>query len=213
MIVIAKGLQEAGILTVGVVTCPFGFEGPVRSRQAFSGLESLQQCVDTLIVIQNQRLVEIAQEEKNFSFADAFKAADNVLTKGVRTITDLIIKPGLVNLDFGDVRTILMSSKVDGKVGRSLMGTATASGENRAIEAATAATTNRLLDNQSLQGARGILINITGGQDLSLMEIEEAANIIQEQAHPDAEIVWGAATDDELHGQISVSVVACGLGV
>ena len=121
--VIAKGLQDRGVLTVGVVTCPFEFEGPIRARNAFQGLERLQESVDTLIVIQNQRLIEIAMEEKNFSFAEAFKMADDVLARGVRTITDLIVKPGLVNLDFGDVRTVLLSSKVDGRVGRSLMGT------------------------------------------------------------------------------------------
>lgn len=177
--VIAKALQEKGVLTVGVVTSPFTFEGPVRNRNAAHGINELQKHVDTLIVINNQKLIEIAQEEKSYTFTEAFKLADDVLHKGVRTITDLLLNPGLVNLDFGDLRTVLLSSKHNGLIGRSLMGTGIAVGENRAKIAASKAIHNRLLDIHSLSGARGVLINISGGEDLSLFEIEEAASVIQ----------------------------------
>lgn len=212
--VVAKALREKDVLTVGVATSPFRFEGKIRAKSAAQGLAELEEHVHTLIVINNQRLIEMAKEMKNFSFQDAFKTADDVLHKGVRTITDLIVKPGLINLDFGDVRTVLIGSTEEGgRLGRALMGTGVASGDMRASQAASMAIKNPLLDEESLSGATGLLINITGGDDLTMMEVEEAANIIQEEASPEAYIVWGASQDPALTGKISVSVVATGLGL
>jgi cell division protein FtsZ len=201
--VIAKLARERGILTVGVVTKPFHFEGVHRMRLADSGLAELQRFVDTLIVIPNQNLFKIANAKT--TFADAFKMADDVLHAGVRGITDLMIMPGLINLDFADIRTVM------GEMGKAMMGTGEAQGENRAIIAAEAAISNPLLDNCSMKGARGVLINITGGMDMTLFEVDEAANRIREEVDPEANIIFGSAFNKELDGIIRVSVVATGI--
>jgi len=201
--VIAKRARERGILTVGVVTKPFHFEGVHRMRLADSGLAELQRFVDTLIVIPNQNLFKIANAKT--TFADAFKMADDVLHSGVRGITDLMIMPGLINLDFADIRTVM------GEMGKAMMGTGEAQGEGRAIEAAEAAISNPLLDNCSMKGARGVLINISGGMDMTLFEVDEAANRIREEVDPDANIIFGSAFNPELEGIIRVSVVATGI--
>ncbi len=202
--VIAKIAREAGILTVGVVTRPFLFEGSHRSKSADSGIDELQQYVDTLLVIPNQNLFRIANE--GTTFADAFKMADNVLYSGVRGVTDLMIMPGLINLDFADIRAVMS------EMGKAMMGTGEAEGERRALDAAEAAISNPLLDDVSLQGARGILINITGGYDMTLYEVDEAANRIREEVDPEANIIFGSTFDDRLNGKIRVSVVATGIG-
>lgn len=202
--VIAKIARDAGILTVGVVTKPFLFEGSHRSKSADGGIEELQQYVDTLLVIPNQNLFRIASE--GTTFADAFKMADNVLYSGVRGVTDLMIMPGLINLDFADIRAIMS------EMGKAMMGTGEAEGERRALDAAEAAISNPLLDDVSLQGARGILINITGGYDMTLYEVDEAANRIREEVDPEANIIFGSTFDDRLNGKIRVSVVATGIG-
>lgn len=201
--VIAKMAKESGILTVGVVTKPFYFEGARRMRTAESGLSMLQQFVDTLIVIPNQNLFRIANE--NTTFADAFKLADNVLHSGVRGVTDLMIMPGLINLDFADIRTVMR------EMGKAMMGTGEAEGERRAIQAAEAAISNPLLDNVSMKGARGVLISITGGADLTLFEVDEAANRIREEVDTDANIIFGSTFNESLEGKIRVSVVATGI--
>ncbi len=201
--VIAKLARERGILTVGVVTKPFHFEGVHRMRLADSGLAELQRFVDTLIVIPNQNLFKIANAKT--TFADAFKMADDVLHAGVRGITDLMIMPGLINLDFADIRTVM------GEMGKAMMGTGEAQGENRAIIAAEAAISNPLLDNCSMKGARGVLINISGGYDMTLFEVDEAANRIREEVDPEANIIFGSAFNKELDGIIRVSVVATGI--
>ena len=202
--VIAKLAREAGILTVGVVTKPFLFEGSHRAKSAEGGIEELQQYVDTLLVIPNQNLFRLANEGTTFS--DAFKMADNVLYSGVRGVTDLMIMPGLINLDFADIRAIMS------EMGKAMMGTGEAEGERRALDAAEAAISNPLLDDVSLQGARGILINITGGYDMTLYEVDEAANRIREEVDPEANIIFGSTFDDRLNGKIRVSVVATGIG-
>lgn len=201
--VVAKMARERDILTVGVVTKPFTFEGRHRMTIAEKGIEELSQYVDTLIVIPNQNLFLIADEK--MTFADAFKRADQVLQDGVRSITDLIINPGVINLDFADVRTIMT------EMGRAMMGTGVASGENRAQEAAEQAIANPLLDNASMNGAKGILISVAGGLDLTLYEVDEAANRIRREVDPEANIIFGASFDPTLEGSIRLSVVATGI--
>ena len=203
--VIAEALRQQGILTVGVVTKPFQFEGGNRMRIAEQGIEELQGYVDTLIVIPNQNLFRIANEKT--TFADAFSMADNVLHAGVRGVTDLMVLPGLINLDFADVKTVM------GEMGKAMMGTGESEGERRAIEAAEAAISNPLLDDVSMRGARGVLINITGGMDLTLYEVDEAANRIREEVEADANIIVGSALDDSLNGRMRVSLVATGIEV
>ena len=200
---IARAVREQGILTVGVVTKPFHFEGAHRMRVAEGGLAELQQYVDTLIVIPNQNLFRIANERT--TFAEAFKLADNVLHMGVRGVTDLMVMPGLINLDFADIRTVMS------EMGKAMMGTGEGSGERRAIEAAEAAISNPLLDEVSMRGARGVLINITGGADMTLFEVDEAANRIKEEVDPDANIIVGSTLDESLDGVMRVSVVATGI--
>jgi cell division protein FtsZ len=202
--VIARVARDVGALTVGVVTKPFIFEGKKRMRQAEDGIEELKQNVDTLIVIPNQRLLSIAA--KTTTMLEAFHKADDVLLQAVRGISDLIITPGLINLDFADVRTVMA------EMGLALMGAASASGENRAIEAAQKAISSPLLEDISIQGARGVLINITGGADLCLHEVNEAASMIQEEAHEDANIIFGAVIDESLTDEIRITVIATGFG-
>jgi cell division protein FtsZ len=201
--VIAKAARDKGILTVGVVTKPFAFEGARRSRAADSGIEELQKHVDTLIVIPNQNLFRLATSETTFK--EAFEMADEVLQQGVRGITDLMVMPGLINLDFADVRSVM------GEMGKAMMGTGEASGDNRAIEAAEKAISNPLLDGVSMKGAKGVIISITGGEDMRLMEVDEAASHIKELVDPDANIIWGSAFNNDLGGKIRVSVVATGI--
>ena len=201
--VIAKAARDKGILTVGVVTKPFAFEGARRSRSADSGIEELQKHVDTLIVIPNQNLFRLATSETTFK--EAFEMADEVLQQGVRGITDLMVMPGLINLDFADVRSVM------GEMGKAVMGTGEASGDNRAIEAAEKAISNPLLDGVSMKGAKGVIISITGGEDMRLMEVDEAASHIKELVDPDANIIWGSAFNNDLGGRIRVSVVATGI--
>ena len=201
--VFAKMAKERDILTVGVVTKPFTFEGRHRMAIAEQGIEELAQYVDTLIVIPNQNLFLVADEK--MTFAEAFKRADQVLQGGVRSITDLIITPGIINLDFSDVRAVMA------EMGRAMMGTGMASGENRALEAAEEAIANPLLDDASMTGAKGILINIAGGADLTLFEVDEAANRIRREVDPEANIIFGASFDESLEGSIRVSVVATGI--
>ena len=202
--VVARIAREVGALTVGVVTKPFIFEGKKRKRQAEEGIEELKQSVDTLIVIPNQRLLSIAA--KTTTMIEAFHKADDVLLQAVRGISDLIITPGLINLDFADVRTVMA------EMGLALMGAASASGENRAIEAAQKAISSPLLEDISIQGARGVLINITGGPDLCLHEVNEAASMIQEEAHDDANIIFGAVIDESMADEIRITVIATGFG-
>ena len=201
--VIAKAAREKGILTVGVVTKPFSFEGSRRMKSADAGIAELQKHVDTLIVIPNQNLFLIANP--NTTFKEAFQMADQVLQQGVRGITDLMVMPGLINLDFADVRSVM------GEMGKAMMGTGEASGDNRAIEAAEKAIANPLLDGVSMRGAKGVIISITGGEDMRLMEVDEAANHIRELVDPDANIIWGSAFNNALEGKIRVSVVATGI--
>ena len=201
--VIARVAKELGILTVAVVTKPFQFEGAGRMRIAEQGLKELECLVDTTIVIPNQNLFRVADEKT--TFADAFALADDVLHAGVRSITDLMVVPGLINLDFADVKTIMNN------MGRAMMGTGEASGENRAVDCAHAAVTNPLLDDYSLDGAKGLLINITGGTDLTLHEVDKITNEIREQVHPDADVIVGSIFDEKLEGTARVSVVATGL--
>ena len=201
--VIARAARDMGILTVGVVTKPFQFEGMRRMRTAESGIQELQAAVDTLIVIPNQNLFRVANEKT--TFADAFAMADQVLYSGVACITDLMVKEGLINLDFADVRAIMRG------MGKAMMGTGEASGENRANRAAEAAIANPLLDDVSMKGARGLLISITGGSDLTLYELDEAATRIREEVDSDANIILGATFDESLDGIIRVSVVATGI--
>jgi len=201
--VIAKAARDKGILTVGVVTKPFAFEGARRGRSADAGIEELQKHVDTLIVIPNQNLFRLATSETTFK--EAFEMADEVLQQGVRGITDLMVMPGLINLDFADVRSVM------GEMGKAMMGTGEASGDNRAIEAAEKAISNPLLDGVSMKGAKGVIISITGGEDMRLMEVDEAASHIKELVDPDANIIWGSAFNNDLGGKIRVSVVATGI--
>jgi cell division protein FtsZ len=202
--VLARVAREVGALTVGVVTKPFIFEGKKRMRQAEDGIEELKASVDTLIVIPNQRLLSIAA--KTTTMLEAFHKADDVLLQAVRGISDLIITPGLINLDFADVRTVMA------EMGLALMGASSATGENRAIEAAQRAISSPLLEDISIQGARGVLINITGGPDLCLHEVNEAASMIQEEAHDDANIIFGAVIDESLTDEIRITVIATGFG-
>ncbi len=201
--VIAKAARERGILTVGVVTKPFDFEGKRRMEQADEGIQALQAYVDTLIVIPNQNLFRLANERT--TLADTFHMADAVLHQGVCGVTDLMIKPGLINLDFADIRAVMS------EMGKAMMGTGEASGETRAIEAAEAAINNPLLDDTSMKGAKAVLINITGGMDMTLFEVDEAANRIRSEVDPDATIIFGSAFDEKLEGVMRVSVVATGI--
>ena len=201
--VVARAAREKGILTVGVVTKPFHFEGQRRMKTADMGIEELQKCVDTLIVIPNQNLFRLANDKT--TFADAFAMADQVLYSGVACITDLMVKEGLINLDFADVRSVMR------EMGKAMMGTGEASGEGRAMAAAEAAIANPLLDETSMKGAKGLLISITGGRDLTLCEVDEAATRIREEVDQDANIILGATFDEELEGVIRVSVVATGI--
>jgi cell division protein FtsZ len=201
--VIAKAARDRGILTVGVVTKPFSFEGSRRMKAAEAGIAELQKHVDTLIVIPNQNLFLIANPSTTFK--EAFQMADEVLQQGVRGITDLMVMPGLINLDFADVRSVM------GEMGKAMMGTGEASGENRAIEAAEKAIANPLLDGVSMKGAKGVIVSIVGGEDMRLMEVDEAASHIKELVDPDANIIWGSAFNNDLEGRIRVSVVATGI--
>jgi cell division protein FtsZ len=201
--VIARAAREHGILTVGVVTKPFQFEGAHRMRIAEAGIQDLQQYVDTLIVIPNQNLFRVANERT--TFADAFKMADDVLASGVRGVTDLMVMPGLINLDFADIRAVM------GEMGKAMMGTGEATGERRALDAAEAAISNPLLEDTSMKGARGMLINITGGLDMTLFEVDEAANRIRDEVDPDANIIFGSTFDATMEGKMRVSVVATGI--
>ena len=203
--VVARAAREKGILTVGVVTKPFAFEGQRRMRAAEEGILELQNHVDTLIIIPNQNLFLIANA--NTTFKEAFGMADQVLHQGVRGITDLMIMPGLINLDFADIRTVMS------EMGKAMMGTGEATGENRAIQAAEKAIANPLLDEVSMRGAKGVIINITGGDDLRLMEVDEAATHIREMVDPDANIIVGSAFNAEMNGTMRVSVVATGIDV
>ncbi len=201
--VIARTAREHGILTVGVVTKPFHFEGAQRMRLAESGLQELQDVVDTLIVIPNQNLFRVANEQT--TFADAFRMADDVLHSGVRGITDLMVMPGLINLDFADIRSVMS------EMGKAMMGAGEAQGDNRSIEAAESAISNPLLDDVSMKGARGLLINISGGPDLTLYEVDEAANRVRDEVDPAASIIFGSTFDPALEGKIRVSVFATGI--
>ncbi|MDF0489107.1 cell division protein FtsZ [Sphingomonas sp. H39-1-10] len=201
--VIAKAARDMGILTVGVVTKPFAFEGNRRAKSADAGIEELQKYVDTLIVIPNQNLFLVANA--NTTFKQAFEMADEVLQQGVRGITDLMVMPGLINLDFADVRSVMQ------EMGKAMMGTGEAEGDNRAIEAASKAIANPLLDGVSMKGAKGVIVSITGGDDMRLLEVDEAANHIRELVDEDANIIWGSAFNPELEGKIRVSVVATGI--
>ncbi|SDI55686.1 cell division protein FtsZ [Lutimaribacter saemankumensis] len=201
--IIAQAARELGVLTVGVVTKPFQFEGGKRMRQAEEGVEALQKVVDTLIIIPNQNLFRLANEKTTFT--EAFSMADDVLYQGVKGVTDLMVRPGLINLDFADVRAVM------DEMGKAMMGTGEAEGEDRAVQAAEKAIANPLLDEISLKGAKGVLINITGGHDLTLFELDEAANRIREEVDPDANIIVGSTLDTDMEGTMRVSVVATGI--
>ncbi len=201
--IIAAAARELGVLTVGVVTKPFQFEGAKRMRQAEDGVDALQKVVDTLIIIPNQNLFRLANEKTTFT--EAFSMADDVLYQGVKGVTDLMVRPGLINLDFADVRAVM------DEMGKAMMGTGEAEGEDRAIQAAEKAIANPLLDEISLRGAKGVLINITGAHDLTLFELDEAANCIREEVDPDANIIVGSTLDTAMEGIIRVSVVATGI--
>ena len=201
--IIAQAARELGVLTVGVVTKPFQFEGAKRMKQAEDGVEALQKMVDTLIIIPNQNLFRLANEKTTFT--EAFSMADDVLYQGVKGVTDLMVRPGLINLDFADVRAVM------DEMGKAMMGTGEAEGEDRAIQAAEKAIANPLLDEISLRGAKGVLINITGSHDLTLFELDEAANRIREEVDPDANIIVGSTLDTAMEGMMRVSVVATGI--
>jgi len=203
--IIAQAARELGVLTVGVVTKPFQFEGAKRMKQAEDGIAALQKVVDTLIIIPNQNLFRLANERTTFT--DAFAMADDVLYQGVKGVTDLMVRPGLINLDFADVRAVM------DEMGKAMMGTGEAEGPDRAVQAAEKAIANPLLDEISLHGAKGVLINITGGYDLTLFELDEAANIIREKVDPDANIIVGSTLDPSMQGMLRVSVVATGIDV
>lgn len=203
--VIAKACRDSGILTVGVVTKPFHFEGTHRMRQAETGIQEMQGYVDTLIVIPNQNLFRVANEKT--TFAEAFKMADGVLQSGVRGVTDLMVMPGLINLDFADIRSAML------EMGKAMMGTGEGEGDRRAIEAAEAAINNPLLDDVSMKGARGVIINVTGGADMTLFEVDEACNRIRDEVDPNANIIFGSTFDEKLEGTMRVSVVATGIDV
>jgi len=201
--IIAQAARELGVLTVGVVTKPFQFEGAKRMRQAEDGVEALQKVVDTLIIIPNQNLFRLANEKTTFT--EAFSMADDVLYQGVKGVTDLMVRPGLINLDFADVRAVM------DEMGKAMMGTGEGEGEDRAIQAAEKAIANPLLDEISLRGAKGVLINITGAHDLTLFELDEAANRIREEVDPEANIIVGSTLDTDMEGVMRVSVVATGI--
>uniref|UniRef100_UPI003518CA86 cell division protein FtsZ n=1 Tax=Pararhodobacter marinus TaxID=2184063 RepID=UPI003518CA86 len=201
--IIAQAAREMGILTVGVVTKPFAFEGAKRMRQAEQGVEELQKVVDTLIIIPNQNLFRLANERTTFT--EAFSLADDVLYQGVKGVTDLMVRPGMINLDFADVRAVM------DEMGKAMMGTGEGEGDNRALEAAERAIANPLLDGVSMAGAKGVIISIIGGEDMKLLEVDEAANHIRELVDEDANIIWGSAFNPELDGKIRVSVVATGI--
>jgi len=200
--IIAEIARESSALTVAVVTKPFQFEGKKRNTQAEDGIAQLRDVVDTLIVVPNQRLLSLGG--RNLSLLDAFKKADDILYQAVKGISDLITVPGLINLDFADVKNIMSS------MGMALMGTGTASGENRAVEAAQKAISSPLLEDNTIQGARGILLNITGGSDLSLYEVNEASSLIQAEAHEDANIIFGTVIDETMGDEIRITVIATG---
>ena len=201
--VIARAAKELNILTVGVVTLPFLYEGPSRMRRAQQGLEELRKHVDTIIVIPNQNLFKIANEQTTFE--ESFNLSNNVLMHGVQSITDLMVRPGLINLDFADVESIMAS------MGKAMMGTGEAEGEGRALKAAEMAVSNPLIDDYTLKGAKGLLVNITGGKDLKLFEVDEAVNKVRAEVDPEAELIIGAITDSELDGKMRVSIVATSL--
>ncbi|MGJ8610010.1 MAG: cell division protein FtsZ [Octadecabacter sp.] len=201
--IIAQAARELGVLTVGVVTKPFQFEGGKRMKQAEDGIDALQKVVDTLIIIPNQNLFRLANE--NTTFTEAFSLADDVLYQGVKGVTDLMVRPGLINLDFADVRAVM------DEMGKAMMGTGEAEGQDRAVQAAEKAIANPLLDEISLEGARGVLINITGGYDLTLFELDEAANKIREKVDSEANIIVGSTLDTGMEGKMRVSVVATGI--
>jgi len=201
--IVAQLAKEAGALTIGVVTKPFAFEGRRRAEQAEVGIQNLRERVDTLIVIENDRLLQVV--EKRTSIVDAFNVADDVLRQGVQGITDLITIPGLVNLDFADVRTIMSEA------GSALMGIGTASGENRATEAARAAVSSPLLES-SIEGATGILLNVTGGPDIGLFEVNEAAQVVTSAADQNANVIFGAVINETQRDEIRVTVIATGFG-
>jgi len=200
--IVANLAKEMGILTVAVVTKPFRFEGKVRARQAEDGLMELKAAVDTLIAIPNERLLNVV--ERQTSFLDAFRIADSILQQAAQGISNLVVVPGLINLDFADVRTIMAEK------GLALMGTGTASGENRATEAANRAINSPLLENVSIEGAKGLLINITGSSNLSLYEVNEASSAIFEAAHPEAHVIFGAVVDEKMADEMKVTVIATG---
>ncbi|WP_415275322.1 cell division protein FtsZ [Candidatus Pelagibacter sp. Uisw_116] len=201
--VIARAAKELNILTVGVVTLPFLYEGPSRMRRAQQGLEELRKHVDTIIVIPNQNLFKIANEQTTFE--ESFNLSNNVLMHGVQSITDLMVRPGLINLDFADVETVMAS------MGKAMMGTGEAEGEGRALKAAELAISNPLIDDYTLKGAKGLLVNITGGKDLKLFEVDEAVNKVRAEVDPEAELIIGAITSSELDGKMRVSIVATAL--
>ncbi len=201
--VIARAAKELNILTVGVVTLPFLYEGPSRMRRAQQGLEELRRHVDTIIVIPNQNLFKIANEQTTFE--ESFNLSNNVLMHGVQSITDLMVRPGLINLDFADVESVMAS------MGKAMMGTGEAEGEGRAMKAAEMAISNQLIDDYTLKGAKGLLVNITGGKDLKLFEVDEAVNKVRAEVDPEAELIIGAITDPELDGKMRVSIVATSL--
>ena len=201
--VIARAAKELNILTVGVVTLPFLYEGPSRMRKAQQGLEELRKHVDTIIVVPNQNLFKIASEQTTFE--ESFELSNDVLLHGVQSITDLMVRPGLINLDFADVETVMSS------MGKAMMGTGQAEGEGRAVKAAESAINNPLIDDYSLKGAKGLLVNITGGKDLKLFEVDEAVNKVRAEVDPEAELIIGAITDESLDGLMRVSIVATAL--
>ena len=201
--VIARAAKELNILTVGVVTLPFLYEGPSRMRRAQQGLEELRKHVDTIIVIPNQNLFKVANEQTTFE--ESFNLSNNVLMQGVQSVTDLMVRPGIVNLDFADVETVMAS------MGKAMMGTGEAEGEDRATKAAEMAISNPLIDDYTLKGAKGLLINITGGKDLKLFEVDEMVNKIRAEVDPEAEVIFGAITNEDLDGKIRVSIVATAL--
>ncbi|MBD1174984.1 cell division protein FtsZ, partial [Pelagibacterales bacterium SAG-MED01] len=201
--VIARAAKELNILTVGVVTLPFLYEGPSRMRRAHIGLEELRKHVDTIIVIPNQNLFKIANEQTTFE--ESFNLSNNVLMHGVQSVTDLMVRPGIINLDFADVETVMAS------MGKAMMGTGEAEGEGRAMQATEMAISNPLIDDYTLKGAKGLLVNITGGKDLKLFEVDEVVNKIRSEVEADAEVIIGAITDSSLEGKIRVSIVATSL--
>ncbi len=201
--VIARAAKELNILTIGVITLPFLYEGPSRMRKANQGLEELRKYVDTIIVVPNQNLFKIASEQTTFE--ESFELSNNVLLHGVQSITDLMVRPGLINLDFADVETVMSS------MGKAMMGTGQAEGEGRAVKAAEMAISNPLIDDYTLKGAKGLLVNITGGKDLKLFEVDEAVNKVRAEVDPDAELIIGAITDENLDGLMRVSIVATSL--